>query len=185
MANLVLASVVLGRPEHAVAAELLSFVVGGVVEVEQDAAPAWTVRLVAPGRVSTHEREALVALFGDASAGSVVRVAPGEAALGARLRELLAQAPVRARAAGYLEGTRGRLTEKGEALRADLVAIEDTIEAQVQDARVHASAGEAPSASVLPWAVLFGHAPRWAHVATTFDLDGLCRVVDDLAVGDG
>ena len=79
---------------------------------------------------------------------------------------------------GYLEPGRARhLTEKGEAVRAELVALEDAVEREVADARAHDHAREHVSSGALPWAVLFGHEPGWVPVdrrTVRFDVAAIC-----------
>ena len=186
MADLLLAAVVLRRPEHALAAQVLSLALSGLVRVEPTAPgspPALTLHDPEPS--SERDRVALLAVFGDAVGGveDDARPPPG-GGLRARVRSASRDVVRAARRDGYLEpGRARRLTEKGEAVRAELVALEDSVEREVADARAHDHAREHVSSGALPWAVLFGHEPGWVPVdrrTVRFDVAAVCDAADAL-----
>ncbi|KON73880.1 hypothetical protein ACFVSK_07935 [Cellulosimicrobium cellulans] len=186
MADLLLAAVVLRRPEHALAAQVLSLALSGLVRVEPTAPaspPALVLLDPVPG--SERERVALSAVFGDdAGPGARVVLDPADDRLRARVRAAARDVVRGARRDGYLEPGRARhLTEKGEAVRAELVALEDAVEREVADARAHDHAREHVSSGALPWAVLFGHEPGWVPVdrrTVRFDVAAVCAAADAL-----
>ena len=186
MADLLLAAVVLRRPEHALAAQVLSLAVGGLVRVEPTA-PAAPPGLVLhdASRAAEHEHRALATLFGG-TAGEGARVAldPSDDALRLRVHDAARRVVRSARHDGYLESGRSRrLTEKGDAVRADLVALEDAVEREVAGAGADDRAREHVSPGALPWAVLFGHEPGWVPVdgrTVRFDVAAVCAAADAL-----
>jgi hypothetical protein len=186
VADLLLAAVVLRRPEHALAAQVLSLALAGLVRVEPTACgspPALT--LLDPEPASARDRVALLAVFGDdAERGARVVLDPADDGLRARVRSASRDVVQAARRDGYLEpGRVRRLTEKGEAVRAELVALEDSVEREVADAGAHDHAREHVSSGALPWAVLFGHEPGWVPVdrrTVRFDVAAVCDAADAL-----
>jgi hypothetical protein len=186
VADLLLAAVVLRRPEHALAAQVLSLALSGLVRVEPTApgAPPALI-LLDPEPVSERDRVALHAVFGDdAGRGTRVVLDPADDGLRARVRSASRDVVRTARRDGYLEtGRARRLTEKGEAVRSELVALEDAVEREVADARAHDHAREHVSSGALPWAVLFGHEPGWVPVdrrTVRFDVAAVCHAADAL-----
>ncbi|MCO7274370.1 MULTISPECIES: hypothetical protein [Cellulosimicrobium] len=186
MADLLLAAVVLRRPEHALAAQVLSLALAGLVRVEPTAAGSPPVLvLLDASPASERERLALTALLGDdARAGARVALDPRDDALRDRVHAASRRVVQGARRDGYLEpGRARRLTEKGEAVRAELVALEDAVEREVADARARDHAREHVSSGALPWAVLFGHEPGWVPVdrrTVRFDVAAVCAAADAL-----
>lgn len=208
MADLLLAAVVLRRPEHALAAQLVALALHGVVREVRDpavapgpspsagpggAAVVPVLEVVDPARATGHETDLLAALVGDASrAGARLRLDPDDAGLRGRLRAAAAGVARAARRDGLLDAGRGNHpTEKGQALRADLVALEDTVEREVAEARRRDAGRAHVSAGLLPWAVLFGHEPGWVpvdHRSVRVDVAALCAAADALSrrvVGHG
>lgn len=186
MADLLLAAVVLRRPEHALAAQVLSLAVSGLVRVEPTA-PGEPPVLVLLDASPASEREhlALSTLFGEtADEGARVALDPADDALRLRVHDAARRVVRSARHDGYLEAGRAhRLTEKGDAVRADLVALEDAVEREVAEARAHDRAREHVSPGALPWAVLFGHEPGWVPVdgrTVRFDVAAVCAAADAL-----
>ncbi|WP_264029895.1 hypothetical protein [Cellulosimicrobium sp. SH8] len=186
MADLLLAAVVLRRPEHALAAQVLSLALTGLVRVEPTT-PGSSPVLVVLDASPTSEREHLVlsVLFGDAaSPGARVALDPADGVLRGRVHDASRRVVQGARRDGYLEpGRARRLTEKGEAVRAELVALEDAVEREVADARAHDHARQHVSSGALPWAVLFGHEPGWVPVdrrSVRFDVAAVCAAADAL-----
>ena len=185
MADLLLAAVVLRRPEHALAAQVLSLALAGSVRVET-AEPGPALVLLDTPLGSEREQGAVEALFGaDAAPGARVVLDPADDALRTRLRTGARRVLQGARRDGYLEpGRAHRLTEKGDALRAELVALEDAVEREVADARAHDHVREHVSPGALPWAVLFGHEPGWVPVdrrTVRFDVAAVRAAADALA----
>ena len=183
MADLLLAAVVLRRPEHALAAQVLALVLRGVLRVADDAPPV--LEVVDPDRAAGHEPEVLTALLGaPPERGRRVRLDPDDAALRDRLAAGAARAQRVARHDGYVEpGRPARLTEKGQALRADLVALEDAVEREVAAARARDADHGHVSVAALPWAVLFGHDAGWVPVdrrSVRVDVAALCAAVGGL-----
>jgi len=186
VADLLLAAVVLRRPEHALAAQVLSLALSGLVRVEPTTpgSPPALV-LLDPEPASARDRAALLAVFGDdAERGARVVLDPADDRLRARVRAAARDVVRGARRDGYLEpGRARRLTEKGDAVRAELVALEDAVEREVADARAHDHAREHVSSGALPWAVLFGHEPGWVPVdrrTVRFDVAAVCAAADSV-----
>jgi hypothetical protein len=199
MADLLLAAVVLRRPEHALAAQVLALALHGVVREIRDASPGRpevppdptpavvpVLEVVDPSRATGHEPDVLVALFGDPCLpGARLRLDPDDAGLRERLRAAAARVTRAARREGYLAAGRGdHLTEKGQAVRADLVALEDTVEREVAEARRRDADRAHVSPGLLPWAVLFGHEPGWVpvdHRSVRADVAAVCAAADALS----
>ena len=186
MADLLLAAVVLRRPEHALAAQVLSLAVGGLVRVEPTAPgePPVLVLLDA-SRASEHEHLALSTLFGG-TAGEGARVAldPSDDALRLRVHDAARRVVRSARHDGYLESGRSRrLTEKGDAVRADLVALEDALDREVAEGRAPDRARGDVSPVALRGGGPCGHEPGWVPVdgrTVRFDVAAVCAAADAL-----